>query len=1378
MATRIPVPLLTSDKPYSRFKQEIVVWHGVTDLPKHKQAAVVALSLPEDSFKINVRAKVFEEIADDLNTDDGLDKLLVFLDKHLGKDDLADAFDKYYDFESYKRTHEAIPEFIAEFDSKYQKVKKKGTELPSEILAFKLLMAVNISNEQQMFVKSGMDYSDKGKLYEQAKVSLRKYLSDSAASNENSNPAVNIKTEPVFATSNYRGRGSFNRFRSRGRGSYGRGSWRGDNYSKGSDSSANVKSVTRNFDGKDMNPLGPNGTPRRCINCGSYKHYIAQCPHENDTYETQHDQPQEFTLYTQGVDNSVLVAETQLHAVLDSACSSTVCGKEWIENYCVTAGVDINDLKKGSSGKIFKFGGGTRLESQGLYEIPAEIVGRRVNIKTDVVDSDIPLLLSKQAMKNAKVTLDLENDKATIFGKSVELECTSSGHYALPIMPEHLVFATDFDQMTEAEQVRNLKKLHCQFGHACDDKLRKLMEDAGVWKPTYSTPLRDITNSCDTCKKFKRTPARPVVSLPLSDDFNQIVAMDLKIFRSGYILHIIDTFTRFSVSTYIRRKTPTDIIDNVIKKWVGVFGIMGGILTDNGGEFSNEEMRQVASTLGVKLYSTAADSPYQNGICERVHGVIDMILHKLMADYPRAELDVLIGWANMAKNSLQTQYGFSPYQLVFGRNPNLPNLMNDKLPALNNTITNDVLLRHLSALHAARQEFIKSEACEKLRRALRHKTRLSYQHFEHGDSVYYKRDNQVQWLGPARVIAQDGKLIFVRHGGQILRVAPGRLIRCGSDISASTQSGLVKENMISGKTVPVANRTEGICEIQGSSTSKQEPTRQIVSGEHTEKSMSGNPGCSKAASEHENTVEPVIRRSLRVFNQDSGAQIYDDWDKEQEVHVTLLPKHEYSSPASLEAKHEELDKLMSFDTYEEVPDIGQPRISTRFVMTKKNDKVRARLVARGFEEESVCQSDSPTVSRAAMRVCISIAVNAGWEIETTDIKSAFLQSRALDRNVYVTPPVEANCPNNKLWKLKRGLYGLSDAAREFYMSLKDELLELGCQMSTMDNTFFYFYHENQLSGVLVSHIDDFLHAGNNQFEDTVMKKLRERFLTGKRERKNFTYVGFLLTQDDKGVIIDQNHYAQDIEQVEIKREKKEQLTDPEMTQLRSIVGALNWVVQGTRPDSCFSMLELSTKFKQGTVEDLLSANKLVARIKQLPCQVLYPRLKSMSAWKLAVFTDAAFANLPDGVSSTQSYVIFLVDESHQCCVLDWKGNKIKRVARSTLAAEALALQDGLEAVLVLRKMIKEILPRSNIPIVARVDCRSLVEAIHSTHSVNEKLLRINIASIKQLVVEESITVSWIQHDLQLADSLTKRGASGADLLSVLQTGRLKPDHSF
>ena len=56
-----------------------------------------------------------------------------------------------------------------------------------------------------------------------------------------------------------------------------------------------------------------------------------------------------------------------------------------------------------------------------------------------------------------------------------------------------------------------------------------------------------------------------------------------------------------------------------------------------------------------------------------------------------------------------------------------------------------------------------------------------------------------------------------------------------------------------------------------------------------------------------------------------------------------------------------------------------------------------------------------------------IAATEGWEIRSSDVQSAFLQSIPLERDVYVLPPKEKRYPGS-LWKLKNPVYGLSDAS--------------------------------------------------------------------------------------------------------------------------------------------------------------------------------------------------------------------------------------------------------------------------------------------------------------------------------------------------------------
>ncbi len=302
---------------------------------------------------------------------------------------------------------------------------------------------------------------------------------------------------------------------------------------------------------------------------------------------------------------------------------------------------------------------------------------------------------------------------------------------------------------------------------------------------------------CEGCLLRRRLPDKPAVAAPLSSDFGQVLAFDLKVWdmhKNIYIFYMIDHFTRFQVATVIKSKEPEEIIKAFTTKWLPVFGKVDKILTDNGGEFSNENMREVASALNVQLLTTGANSPWQNGNMEKNHGLTDSIVKATRRDFPKMLLDVALAWAITAVNSMSSVRGFSPYQLVFGRQIKLPNILDDPPPAWEEPERSKSLLETLEALHSARVEFTKNERCERLRRALKAKIRIADTIYENGDLVYFRKEGEDKWKGPAKVVFQDSKVIFIRMGGTYYRVSANRLLKAGE--------ALTKQLIEEGKHIP------------------------------------------------------------------------------------------------------------------------------------------------------------------------------------------------------------------------------------------------------------------------------------------------------------------------------------------------------------------------------------------------------------------------------------------------------------------------------------------------------------------------------------------------------------------------------------------------
>ena len=107
---------------------------------------------------------------------------------------------------------------------------------------------------------------------------------------------------------------------------------------------------------------------------------------------------------------------------------------------------------------------------------------------------------------------------------------------------------------------------------------------------------------------------------------------------------------------------------------------MKSVLTENGAEFSADEIQEVSSVANIEVFTTTGNTSFQNGLCERIHAATESMLPltKLVNRCSGASLNILLIWANMASNSLQMWHGYSSYKLVFGTNPNLPNIMTEK----------------------------------------------------------------------------------------------------------------------------------------------------------------------------------------------------------------------------------------------------------------------------------------------------------------------------------------------------------------------------------------------------------------------------------------------------------------------------------------------------------------------------------------------------------------------------------------------------------------------------------------------------------------------------------------------------------------------------
>ena len=1462
-------------EPYSDWKVELEIWQNFTSVEKGKQGGAVFLSLPNPS---SARDAVLQLGSAVINSETAVAQITAKLDTLFLTDTNILTYQAWKQFIKFKRPHNMnMKDYSIEFNKRYNSCKAKSITLPESVLAIQFLESANLPESQHKLALATCSTLD----YKSMSSQVLKITTDIATSTASKIlPPENIKIEsPTFAAESekygtedyedhqdeeeeededhsetlygYRYGKKFskpysNPYRGQTRGRYQHPQSR----NPPGNIHRNSGALPKQRKTKQLNATDKFGRPLQCRECLSIYHLEEKCPEIDGN----------IVLLTDEVTpTSKLLEETLGCMVVDSGCIHTVCGTTWIQSYIES--LSCKDRKtittEKSTGK-FRFGNGTAFESLKYVTIPVYLGKSRIQIGTDVVDCDIPLLFSKNSLKKGKGSINFEQDTIQILNQKLKLEQSSTGHYFLrlarntesPIEEvKDILFNVKLDEMDEKQIQKVATKWHKQFAHPPAQKLINLLKRANVDNETARRKIEEVTANCNICLKYRKAPNKPIVAFPLASRFNETVALDLKDIRPGIkILHMVDHATRYAQACVVKNKTSTEIIKKIFDIWIRVFGCPEQVLTDNGGEFNNWEFLEACEKCNIRIKTTAAESPWSNGMVEKHNGILGHIVEKMLEDEP-LDPEIAIHWAVAAKNSLATVYGFSPNILVFGKDPNIPVSMDNKIPANDPEFHSQLVKDNLNALHKARESFIHQESAEKLSRALNRQTRTySNQQFLVGDEVYYKREKSSKWQGTAKVLGRENNQLLIKHGSSYLRVHPCRLLHANENRNMLQNNELSSEESEEETSQEMSHTQERIysSEEEENSRTEEDASRTEEDASRNEEDASRTEETSKledeASSTDESFQEPpeeLPEASPRMINTENPPQaknkqlgkksnlrttlpnkneeiqyrlkgeaedrtatclgrggrassertwhyinihdhdsntdrcisVIDDiesWKSLSENNETLLTsaKEEYG-----EAKDAELQKWKNMNVYEEVENVGQNAISTRWVCTERlkagKQELKARLCARGCEDYEDVPTDSPTCERDNVRLLLTIAASNNWTINSMDIKSAYLQGEPLDREIFLKPPKEAK--TEKLWKLNKCVYGINDAGKKWYNQFRKDLLKLGTQASHLDQAVFYKTENDRLTGMMVLHVDDTLWTGDLSFKEQVIEPIRSKFLISAEEHENMRYLGLSISSDNDTKKLDLNHYTRCIKEINLTpgRKNDDILTGEESKSLRVISGQLNWLSTQCRPDISFNSCQVSCLLKQNNVSSAKAANKTIRKAKGTEYPLSYLPLGDPNCWRIIGYSDASWGNLPDG-GSQGGYLIFIIGDEGRANLISWQSRRLRRIARSTIAAETLAAVDACEACLLISSQLSEILKIDKIPITLITDNESLANAVRSTTSVEEKRLRVDISALREMLNNKDIDgIKWTATNHMLADCLTKQGAKVDELLAVV-----------
>ena len=143
----------------------------------------------------------------------------------------------------------------------------------------------------------------------------------------------------------------------------------------------------------------------------------------------------------------------------------------------------------------------------------------------------------------------------------------------------------------------------------------------------------------------------------------------------------------------------------------------------------------------------------------------------------------------------------------------------------------------------------------------------------------------------------------------------------------------------------------------------------------------------------------------------------------------------------------------------ELPDGCRP-ISCKWVFKTKRDargqveRYKARLVAKGFSQRegiNYIETYSPVSTKDSFRIIIALVAHFNLELHQMDVKTTFLNG-SLSQDVYMVQSdgfVEPG-KENMVCKLKRSIYGLKQASRQWYLKFHDIVTSYGFQENVVD----------------------------------------------------------------------------------------------------------------------------------------------------------------------------------------------------------------------------------------------------------------------------------------------------------------------------------------
>jgi hypothetical protein len=497
------------------------------------------------------------------------------------------------------------------------------------------------------------------------------------------------------------------------------------------------------------------------------------------------------------------------------------------------------------------------------------------------------------------------------------------------------------------------------------------------------------------------------------------------------------------------------------------------------------------------------------------------------------------------------------------------------------------------------------------------------------------------------------------------------------------------------------------------------------------------------------------------------------------------------------AMQDELASLVDHDVFTLVARPHDKVIKGRWVFKiKRNpdhsiDRYKARYVAKGFLQEfGVNYHDTwaPTAHLATVRLLFARAVIEDMEVRHIDIKCAFLNGD-LDECVYLEQPPHVSDGTSRVWKLKKAIYGLKQAGRQWHHKLSESMEANNYTRSQYDPALFI--HNNNSRHALLMWVDDLFILGTKQANDTTIQQILSDF-EGRDLGEARHLLGMEIFRDweSRTIQLSQRHMIEekleqfgltqsatattplmpnqavqrnphnvrgkkideDTHNVHQQQQDSQPLDKALHDRYMSIVGSLQYIAIVTRPDIAFAASALARYMSNPTRFLLKCAERTLRYLgKTKNLSLTYCGTDKASEQTLVLgYSDADYAGCMSTAKSTSGMLI-----TYQGLPIYWRSKRQPIVTISTAEAELVALTDTALQVQWLQMLLSENF-KFNTTNKLLCDNRATTRiAEDPICSQKTRHIEVRFKKVQEYVEGKKTKVEWIPTDLQHADVFTK-----------------------